>query len=290
MLAKLGMEEDMPIESGWVSKALENAQTKVEGHNFDIRKHVVEYDDVMNVHRDVIYTERTKVLEGADMRSNIFGMVEEELSGLIKGHLPARHEEAWDRELLIEDLNAIYPVSDETKGLLESSRSADEIEAAVLDDAEEAYDRREAEITPDNMRLLERLLLLQTIDRLWVEHLTAMDEMRQGIGLQAYGNQDPLVSYKREAHDMWEQLLENISNTVARAIYHVNLSQTPVQQQSPARVPVGAGAPRPQNLRENRSEEAAVPAARQNGRKIGRNDPCYCGSGKKYKRCHGIAA
>jgi preprotein translocase subunit SecA len=295
MLAKLGMEEDMPIESGWVSKALENAQTKVEGHNFDIRKHVVEYDDVMNVHRDVIYTERTKVLEGLDMRSNIFGMVEEELSELIQGHLPARHEEAWDRELLLEDLQAIYPVSEETKGLIENSHTAEEIEAAVLDDAEEAYDRREEEITPDNMRLLERLLLLQTIDRLWVEHLTAMDEMRQGIGLQAYGNQDPLVSYKREAHDMWQQLLGNIRQTIARAIYHVNLSQTPQQQApasapAPARVPVGVGTGAPQNLRENRSDEAAVPAARQNGRKIGRNDPCYCGSGKKYKRCHGVAA
>ena len=244
----------------------------------------------------MIYTERTKVLEGLDMRSNIFGMVEEELAELIKGHLPPRHEEAWDRELLLEDLLAIYPVSEETKGLIENSHSAEEIEAAVLDDAEEAYDRREEEITPDNMRLLERLLLLQTIDRLWVEHLTAMDEMRQGIGLQAYGNQDPLVSYKREAHDMWQQLLGNIRDTIARAIYHVNLSQTPVQQQAPAsaptpaRVPVGVGTGTPQNLRENRSEEAAVPAARQNGRKIGRNDPCYCGSGKKYKRCHGVAA
>jgi preprotein translocase subunit SecA len=293
MLGKLGMEENMPIESGWVSKALENAQTKVEGHNFDIRKHVVEYDDVMNVHRDVIYTERTKVLEGDDMRANVFGMVEEELISLVQGHLPQRHEEAWDRELLTEDLLAIYPVSDETKHLIENSSSAEEIEAAILDDAEEAYDRREEEITPENMRLLERLLLLQTIDRLWVEHLTAMDEMRQGIGLQAYGAQDPLVSYKREAHDMWGQLLANIRHTIARAIYHVNLAQTPVQQQTaaPARVPVGAATgAQQQNLRENRGEEAAVPAPRQNGRKIGRNDPCYCGSGKKYKRCHGLAA
>ncbi|HEX5141859.1 MAG TPA: preprotein translocase subunit SecA [Dehalococcoidia bacterium] len=290
MLAKLGMEEDMPIESGWVSKALENAQTKVEGHNFDIRKHVVEYDDVMNVHRDVIYAERTKVLEGDDMRSNVFGMVEDELREIIATHLPSKHEEAWDRELLLEEAQAIFPISDTAKNDVLQSHSAEEVEAILLDDAEEAYDRREAEIGAENMRLLERLLLLQTIDRLWVEHLTAMDEMRQGIGLQAYGNQDPLVAYKHEAHDMWEQLLANIRNTIGRAIYHVALAQTPVQPQ-PAQVPVGAAAGGgPRNLRENRGEEAAVPAARQNGKKIGRNDPCYCGSGKKYKRCHGVAA
>jgi preprotein translocase subunit SecA len=139
------------------------------------------------------------------------------------------------------------------------------------------------------MRLLERLLLLQTVDRLWVEHLTAMDEMRQGIGLQAYGHQDPLVAYKREAHDMWGQLLGNIRHTIARAIFHVSVA--PPQSQG-ARVPVpaaaGAAAGRP--LRENRPDQAATPAPKANGKKIGRNDPCFCGSGKKYKKCHGMAA
>jgi preprotein translocase subunit SecA len=285
-----------------VTKALENAQTKVEGHNFDIRKHVVEYDDVMNVHRDVIYTERTKVLEGADMRENVFGMVEEELKELVSTHMQGRNGELWDRELLLEEANTIYPVSTHVANEVLSSNSPEEIEALLLDDAEDVYDRREAELGIDGMRLLERLLLLQTIDRLWVEHLTAMDEMRQGIGLQAYGHQDPLVAYKREAHDMWGQLLVNIRHTIARAIYHVGLSQQPVA--APARAPIPAGAapsPAParapataarpaQNLRENRSEQAAVPAAKVNGKKIGRNDPCWCGSGKKFKRCHGAAA
>jgi preprotein translocase subunit SecA len=155
------------------------------------------------------------------------------------------------------------------------------------------------------MRLLERLLLLQTIDRLWVEHLTAMDEMRQGIGLQAYGQQDPLVAYKREAHDMWEQLLGNIRHTLTHAIYHVSLQQTPVPTPPPAAVrtnedavalPVGAAAAGAsaaarQQLQENRGGQVAVPAQKNAaGQKIGRNDPCYCGSGKKYKRCHGVAA
>src|SRR5581483_327609 len=224
MLAKLGMDEDMPIESGWVTRALENAQTKVEGHNFDTRKHVVEYDDVMNQHRDVIYTERTKVLEGADMRSNVFGMVEEELKELISTHLPGRNEDAWDIELLLDEVRTIFPLDPEITPESLLGRSAVEIEALILDEAEAIYEMREQQMGEEDMRLLERLLVIQTIDRLWVEHLTAMDEMRQGIGLQAYGQQDPLVAYKREAHDMWGQLLTNIRQTIARSIYHVGLA------------------------------------------------------------------
>ncbi len=291
MLQKLGMDEDLPIESGMVTKALENAQTKVEGHNFDLRKHVVDYDDVMNLHRDVIYTERTKVLEGADMRENVFGMVEEELKELMAVHLPGRSEELWDLELLIEELGTMFPLPATVSADALAGQSADEIAALILDEAEAAYDAKEAEIGAEEMRLLERLLLLQTIDRLWVEHLTAVDEMRQGIGLQAYGQQDPLVAYKREAHDMWNQLLANIRQTIARAIFHVTLSTTEPAP-SAARGPVAAGGPRRavQTLSESRGPQTATPAAKVDGRKVGRNDPCPCGSGKKFKRCHGIAA
>jgi preprotein translocase subunit SecA len=241
------------------------------------------------VHRDVIYTERDKVLEGADMRANVFGMVEDEVREIMASQLPDRHEEAWNRDLFIEEIQGVFPLSPETAAEIERSRSLTEIEAMLLDEAEAAYDQREAEMGAETMRLLERLLLIQTIDRLWVEHLTAMDEMRQGIGLQAYGQQDPLVAYKHEAHDMWQQLLDNIRHTVAHAIYHVSLVQTPVQ---PQRVPVGAaaGGRGMDNLHENRPDQAALPAAKSNGKKIGRNDPCFCGSGKKYKKCHGVAA
>jgi preprotein translocase subunit SecA len=242
----------------------------------------VEYDDVMNVHRDVIYTERAKVLAGADLREDVFSMVEEELKELVATHLPHRQEEAWDRELLVEELRSIMPLSEEATAEIMSSGSAPEIEALVLDEAEAAYDAREEAIGAENMRLLERLLLLQTIDRLWVEHLTAMDEMRQGIGLQAYGHQDPLVAYKREARDMWDQLLGNIRRTISHAIFHVNLSTS--TQPQPATAAGGT------QVRENRPDQAAVPAAKVNGKKLGRNDPCFCGSGKKYKRCHGVAA
>jgi preprotein translocase subunit SecA len=231
------------------------------------------------------------------MRSNVFGMVEDELKEIVAINLPGRSEEAWDRETLIDDVRSMFPLSPEAQDEIIESPSLDEIEALILDEAEAAYDAKEAEIGVDSMRLLERLLLLQAIDRLWVEHLTAVDEMRQGIGLKAYGQQDPLVAYKREAHDMWGQLLENIRHTVARAIFHVGLAQAP----QPARVPVGAGVNgsnaqagpagsaqgAPAGLRENRPDQAGAPAAKANGKKIGRNDPCFCGSGKKYKRCHG---
>jgi preprotein translocase subunit SecA len=294
MLAKLGMEEDVPIESGWVSKALENAQSKVEGHNFDIRKHVVEYDDVMNVHRDVIYKERAKIISGADLRANVLDMVREEVAALVAAHLPDRHEEAWDLDGLLAEAATIFPPP---RGLnLASLEGLDkrQVEDRLLEAAEAAYANREADLGSDNMRLLERLLMLQTIDRLWVEHLTAMDEMRQGIGLHAYGQQDPLVAYKREAHDMWGQLLANIRHAVTRSIYHVNLAQTP-RPRPPIPAPSGNGADgavpagRARRLRENRPQAAAV-AARPAGRKVGRNDPCPCGSGKKYKRCHGLTA
>ncbi len=288
MLARLGMEEDMPIESSWVSKALENAQTKVEGHNFDQRKHVVDYDDVMNVQRDMIYTERTKVLQGEDLRSNITGMVEEETKLLADTHLPGRREEASDLGLLLEEIGAIFHLPDEVSVESMEERGAEEIEALLLDEAEAAYDQKEQELGPEGMRLLERRLLMQTIDRLWVEHLTAMDEMRQGIGLQAYGQQDPLVAYKREAHDMWGQLLENINHTIVHAIYHVALSTQPTAAQP---VAAGGGSSIPAQLSENRQSQAAKPAAKAiDGKKIGRNDPCHCGSGKKYKKCHGVAA
>jgi preprotein translocase subunit SecA len=300
MLAKLGMDEDVPIESGWVTKALENAQTKVEGHNFDIRKNVVEYDDVMNMHRDVIYRERDKVLDGVGLKENILNMVRDELADLVAAHCPDRHEEAWDIEGLLQEANSIFPVPRSVTVERLEAMHPSEIEELLVNEAVAAYELHEGQVGAEQMRLIERLLMLQTIDRLWVEHLTAMDEMRQGIGLQAYGQQDPLVAYKREAHDMWEQLLANIRHTVVHGIYHVGLANQPVAPRAPVAVAAGedsdggAPAPRPAgvplNLRENRPDQAAVPAGRSNGRKVGRNDPCPCGSGKKYKRCHGMAA
>ncbi|MEX2246821.1 MAG: preprotein translocase subunit SecA [Dehalococcoidia bacterium] len=314
LMQKLGMEDDMPIESGMVGKAIETAQTKVEGHNFDIRKHVVDYDDVMNTQRDVIYTERRKILEGADLRSNIMDMVREELTAIVSSNLGDDVE--WDMDALLAEANAVVKLPEEFTAEALAERTPDEILEAILSYAGDAYQDKEEEMTPETMRTLERLVMLRSIDTLWVEHLTAMDEMRQGIGLQAYGQQDPLVAYKREAHDMWEQLLANIRNQIVRAIYHVQIAP----QARPAPQPVGVGAqPRtdgngsdaaqaieertqraiaaatgvkapPRDLRTNQPMEGGGGQTVVAANKVGRNDPCPCGSGKKYKKCHGFAA
>ena len=325
MMARLGMEEDMPIESGWVSKSIETAQTKVEGHNFDIRKHVVDYDDVMNTQRDVIYTERRKVLEGADLKSNILDMVREELAGVVDVNTPGDNAENWDLDALIAELNAVVHLSEEFTPDALAAMTPDAILEAVTQYAEDAYEDKEEEIGTEVMRALERLVLLRSMDSLWVEHLTAIDEMRQGIGLQAYGQSDPLVAYKREAHDMWGQLLGNIRNQITRAIYHVELAVTPQPEQQqpvltvasqpgvaaesngsaapPVPAPIsltqneraqralaaatGVKAP-PRNLRTNQPMDGGGGTTVVTAQKIGRNDPCPCGSGKKYKKCHGV--
>ncbi len=292
MLGKLGMDEDTPLESKMVSKSIESAQTKVEGHNFDIRKHLVDYDDVMNTHRDVIYKERAKILAEADLKSNILEMVREEITELVELHVPERDEDLWNLETLLADVGAILKLPSSVNVRTFEELDHDEILERLLTVAEEAYERREVEIGPEQMRTLERLLMLRTIDGLWVEHLTATDEMRQGIGLRAYGQADPLVAYKREAHDMWGQLLVNIRHQVARAIYHVELSQRPPRRAPAAagQVAAGAGAREPAAAAVAAGAGGGRPMGTGKARKIGRNQPCPCGSGKKYKKCHGMAA
>jgi preprotein translocase subunit SecA len=290
MLQKLGMDEDVPLESKMVTRAIEQAQQKVETYNFDIRKHVVEYDDVMNTHRDVIYTERDKVLAGDSMRDTVLTMLEEEIEALADSHLGVPREPADFRT----QLEALVPV--ERDALPIDMLTNDPVEA-ILDQAvaivDEAYQRLEAEVGEENQRLVERLVLLRTIDSLWIEHLTAMEEMRQGIGLVAYGQTDPLVAYKAEAHDMWTQLLERIRQLIARQIMHARLQPAVARAmlgQETARPTVERGPGEPGADGEGAGAAGGVATATRVVRKVGRNDPCPCGSGKKYKRCHGATA
>jgi preprotein translocase subunit SecA len=313
LLGKMGMDEDVALESGMVSKAIEQAQTKVEGHNFDIRKHVVQYDDVMNRHRDLIYTERRKILEGRDLKSNVLEMVEKEIETAFDAFAPEASPAEWDTKALITELKTIFP-SLPTK-FTESylSERGEEALDEVLEAMREAYDAKEAALNPDKMRTLERLVLLGTIDRLWVYHLTELDAMRQGIGLQGYGGRDPLVEFKREAHDMYTQLTEHIRQNVARRIFHVTLTQTPppapppnTRESGPSDTPGGNGtaAPAPaaraaaaaaratastagSTASDNAPSATAAAESNRPGGKVGRNDPCPCGSGRKYKKCHG---
>ncbi|MEX1252763.1 MAG: SEC-C metal-binding domain-containing protein, partial [Dehalococcoidia bacterium] len=297
MLAKLGMDEDMPLESNMVAKSIESAQTKVEGHNFDIRKHLVDYDDVMNAHRDMIYRERQKILEGADLKENIFEYVREEITELVDVHAPERREEEWDLETMLAEVNAVVKLPSTFTAKAFEELTHDEILDNLLSHAGEAYEKREAEVGVEAMRTVERLLMMRTIDSLWVDHLTAMDEMRQGIGLRAYGQTDPLVAYKHEAHDMYDQLLGGIRRQVTHSIYHVEITQRPAQ---PARAPVtvetrgaeAAGATDTNGATEPPPAAGAAPrpAVVAKAHKVGRNEPCPCGSGKKYKKCHGGVA
>ncbi len=283
LMSRLGMNDDQPLESKMVTRAIEQAQQKVEAYNFDIRKHVVEYDDVMNTHREVIYTERDKVLAGESMRDTAVTMVIEEVETLGEALLGAAPR---DPEGFLAQLETIVPIEGRFTADDFESDPVDEILDRVVEVVEEKYAEIEEQNGEEGQRLIERFLLLRTIDTLWVQHLTAVDEMRQGIGLRAYGSNDPLVAYKREARDMWDQLLENIRSTVARQLFHARLVQA--QQAAPR--------PAPRNVRE--SGPADEPAAASRGgtatatrtetvRKVGRNELCPCGSGRKYKRCHG---
>jgi preprotein translocase subunit SecA len=274
LMDRLGLEDDVPIEHGMVSKAIENAQTKVEGYNYDIRKHVVEYDDVLNKHRDIIYAERHKILDKADLKANILEMVHLEIRSLVEVHTSAPNADDWDLEAIAMAMRAILPPSPIYAPPSLQGLSHDEIFEVILEYADTAYDEKEAEVSSEVMRQIERYLMLQVIDRLWVDHLTAIDDLRQGIGLRAYGQRDPLVEYRSEAFNMFQGLLAAIRHDISHAIYHIAVQREPPKPVAPP-------------LQTNREPVEVTKEPARVGQKIGRNDPCPCGSGKKYKRCHG---
>jgi preprotein translocase subunit SecA len=272
LMDKLGLEEDVPLEHSWVNKAIENAQTKVEAFNFDIRKHVVEYDDVMNKQREVIYADRRRILSEENLRPMIEEWVAEELNGLIAAYLPGEDTSAWDYDGLYTELRKLVPLPDDVTEADLEGRSNEELQEYLVEVASEIYDAREQQFSPDLMRILERQWMIHVIDRLWIQHLTGIDDVREGINLRAYGQRDPLVEYKVEAASMFDSLLETIRHDVVYAIYHVVPRLEPVR--------------RPQPSTTNREEEGGKQPVKA-GKKIGRNEPCHCGSGRKFKKCHG---
>ena len=279
IMSMVGLDEDTPIENRIVTKSLESAQVKVEGTHFDARKHLLEYDDVLNNQRQTVYAQRRRALTHGDLKETILEMIHKEIKSLISKFLPGKYAETWDIRGFLDDIGSVLQLpnewaSEEKLPLL----SKDEIEDRLTRHADEMYGVREAQIGSDDMRVLERLLMLRTVDIHWLHHLTAMDNLRQGIGLQAYGQRDPLVMYKTEGSRMFQELLDRIQRDIVHAIYQVSLS--------PARET------RKSSAQERSSPMAAVSGRQKNalpvgGRKTGRNEPCPCGSGKKYKRCHG---
>lgn len=285
IMDRLGMGEDEPIEHKLITRSIENAQKKVEGRNFDMRKHVLEYDDVMNQQREVIYGERRKVLLGDNLREHILGM----LGGIIEAQMnqyanEKLYPEEWSLENLITDAEGIYAPKGRMKLEELEDMSRDELQDFLNQVAEESYTQREQLFGEDNMRELEKIIMLRVVDNRWMEHLDRMDMLREGIGLLAYGQRQPLVEYKIRGHEMFNQMIASIQNDIASLIFRVNII-TREQQEAMERENQQRMAAAKANHGDDFQENVKQPV--KNGEKIGRNDPCPCGSGKKYKNCCG---
>jgi len=352
IMDRLRIDEDTPIESKMVTRQIEGAQARVEGHNFDSRRHVVEYDDVMNKQREVIYGERRKILEGTDTRANLLSMIERVVNEEVPTFCEGRRTE-WDMEGLWERMRQFAPLPPVDEVDLDTlGGEVHEIIQTLMDEMTASYEEREQKYGVEIMRQVERSVMLQVIDRKWVAYLTQMDHLREGIGLQSYAQVDPLIEYKQQAFGAFQELTDEIQREIVKMLLHVEIQlvQQPPAEPPPAateaeappsgradgpeaskemtaeEVPAarpaaaaasarlasvtGAGRPAVRNVVESsaegqhRASSAALPglgtptagatngapgAAAGNGkpRKVGRNDPCWCGSGVKFKRCHG---
>jgi len=313
LVGRLGVEDDQPIEAGMLSKSIENAQKKVEARNFSIRKYVLQYDNVMNKQREIIYGERRKVLQGEDMRENISAMIDDLVTEAVDGAvMGSKYAEEWDLGYLDDALARIsreYKGLDLTEEKLMKFRPEDLTEAA-LEKMRSLYEEKEEEISAERMRELERMILLMVIDGKWMDHIDAMDQLKTGIGLRGVGQQDPAAAYAREGFDMFELMTESIKEDTVRYCYGVTVetkserkSQTSGEMkttktdedayESAAREKRQADAARgkvsgmPDKTPEANRGRGRTEPVRRSGAKIGRNDPCPCGSGKKYKNCCG---
>ncbi len=266
---KLGFSEDEPIEHPLLSRAIENAQKRVEARNFSIRKSVLEYDDVMNKQRETIYSQRNRVLHGGDLRESIREMISNVVEHVVSTYAPPSvHRDDWDLQGLVSYAEAEFfpPGFVRAESLAGGDRN--EVASRLREAADQAYEQRETQIGPGILREIERVVLLRVVDIKWMEHLRNMDVLREGISLRAYGQRDPLIEYTREAFDMFDAMIDSIQHDTVRYLYRVQLAP---EVKRPAAKPIATGPRQPQTGK----------------RKIGRNDPCPCGSGKKYKHCCG---
>jgi preprotein translocase subunit SecA len=286
LMLKLGMEEGVPIEHGMVTRAIANAQKKVEAHNFEIRKQLLEYDDVMNKQREVIYQHRHAVLAGEHIQQDIHDMMRDIVNNFVETYCPAdQYQEEWDFNGLGEALQGQFALDiTQGKGSV-ADHFKDVGRDALIEDIQNqvrrAYDHKEQELGSELMRYLEKMLLLQVIDHHWKDHLLGMDHLRDGIGLRGYGQKDPLIEYKREGFDMFSSMMDRIKSDVLERMFRV---QAVRGEQPPPPAPEPTPPPR---MVLNRSDEPATQTVQSQADKTGRNDPCPCGSGKKFKKCHG---
>lgn len=281
IMDKLGMEEDDPIEHKLITRSIEQAQKKVEARNFDMRKHVLEYDDVMNQQREVIYGQRRQILTGDNLRENILNMIHEIIDAQMQDYANEKlYPEEWNLDGLIEDAEKIYaPAGQLVKTELEAM-SRDELAGHLKDIAEKGYQDRELMFGEANMRELEKVVMLKVVDGKWMEHLDHMDMLREGIGLRAFGQKNPLIEYKIEAYDMFQEMIGKIQEDIANLMYRVSIV-TEQQQQLEDHLKNAKAVHGGDEAEETKQQ----PVVKKED--IGRNDPCPCGSGKKYKNCCG---
>jgi preprotein translocase subunit SecA len=286
LMNRIGMEDGVPIEHRMVSRAIENAQKKVEGHNFDIRKHLLEYDDVMNKQREVVYHRRRELLGEAPLKDDILDMCEALIEGIVEAHTDREVEPAQWEWKAIED--AFYKQFKYRFNFMENRNgraidTPDDLIEIAIERVRRLYDEREEQFTPPVMRQIEKIVSLQTLDSLWKDHLLAMDHLKEGIGLRGYAQQNPLVEYQKEGFAMFEALMATMQEDAVEKVFSVQVTrEQDVQQMQPQ------AAPQRVVMSHGGAVESEGPSpVKREGEKIGRNDPCPCGSGKKYKRCHG---
>jgi preprotein translocase subunit SecA len=274
IMERLGMDDDQPIEHPLITRSIENAQKRVEARNFDIRKHVLEYDDVMNKQREVIYSQRRKVLEGENLKQSILVMIEEVISNMVDTYcVEGVHPEEWDLKGLIEYAEDIFLPRNSFRIDNPEEVTREELKQRLVEKALALYELREKELGSDTMREFERVITLKIVDKKWMDHIDAMDQLRQGIGLRAYGQSDPVIEYKFEGYEMFKAMIRSIQEDTVKYLFKAQVQNIPQRHQVVQRV---------SESRENTGRKEPV-----RNQKVGRNDPCPCGSGKKYKKCCG---
>ena len=283
----LGAAEDMPIESKTISKAVENAQKKVEGRNFSIRKNVLQYDDVMNVQRTVIYDQRRDVLDGKDLKENILKMMDSVIELIVDSHIV--NGEEVNQQSITQDIQTTLGIEN-VKSLQQDTFDRDAVVEELITKAHEIYENKESEFGAENLRELERVVMLKVVDQKWMDHIDNMDELKKGIGLRGYGQKDPVVQYRLEGTDMFDDMIEDIRIDVVKILLNIRKKEGPIQRTETSKV-TGAGLEDTAiNLVDgniSEKEGGMNKTVVNEGPKVGRNDPCPCGSGKKYKNCCG---
>jgi len=284
IMNRLGMEEGVPIEHRLVTRAIENAQKKVEAHNFDIRKHLLEYDDVMNKQREVIYHQRREVLKGDSLKEEVLEMARGLAEEIVERYGDKNlHPADWDLKALNESLFHQFNFRLDLKTKEQEDLTPERLEEIVWERVAQTYDKKEERFGPPMLRQLEKIIMLQTIDSIWKDHLFNKDHLKDGIGLRGYGQKNHLQEYQKEGFEMFEEMVHQIQADVVQKLFTIEVARECVMEEMESQ----RGPQRMVLSHSDGGEAARVNPVKRQGSKVGRNDPCPCGSGKKYKRCCG---